>query len=431
MDDAVTGRGNRLATWIVAAAWGASVLLVLMVAPAMAQEGPALAVLGGALLDGSGGPPVAPSLVVARDGIITYAGPEDRSRIPDGARIIDATDMAVLPGFIDAHTHVTTFEGFTPDQARRACLLAGVTCVGDAGSSLAAMAELARDPEGGNSAEPLCRVVFSGPVLAAPGGYPAPMHGEEFCLFAATPDEAETGVALLHERGATLLKLAFDAGRSGNWPLMDPAAARAAIEAAHQRSMVVRAHVEDLDGLAPALDAGADVIEHLPHRASAALPRGPFSDPGWRPLPEYADLLSRMADGRIMAAPTLSIEALAHWRMDGPLQAVALFSAAGGRVALASDASFDRLAPGLPLGEFELLLAAGLSLQEVVTAATRNAALACGRDDLGLLAPGMAADMVLVPADFLAASEDSGQALLESLADVQWVIKAGAVVRSP
>jgi imidazolonepropionase-like amidohydrolase len=77
--------------------------------------------------------------------------------------------------------------------------------------------------------------------------------------------------------------------------------------------------------------------------------------------------------------------------------------AAGGMVAAGTDASNQLLIPGYSEHrELQLLVAAGLSPADAIAAATRNGALLLGVDSLGLIAPGKAADLVVLTRDPLA-----------------------------
>lgn len=61
--------------------------------------------------------------IIARDGVITYAGPEatlDRSDVPRGALEIHARGAAVVPGFVDAHTHIVWLGDRGDEYAQRA-----------------------------------------------------------------------------------------------------------------------------------------------------------------------------------------------------------------------------------------------------------------------------------------------------------------------
>ena len=64
-----------------------------------------LALVGGQLIDGTGAPPVADSVVVIRDGRIESAGPRDTTAIPDGAETLDMTGKSIMPGLVNLHVH--------------------------------------------------------------------------------------------------------------------------------------------------------------------------------------------------------------------------------------------------------------------------------------------------------------------------------------
>ena len=66
----------------------------------------ALAVLAGLLIDGSGGPPVPNGRVIIEGSQVVAAGPEKQVAIPRGAEVIDCSEQTVLPGMIEAHSHI-------------------------------------------------------------------------------------------------------------------------------------------------------------------------------------------------------------------------------------------------------------------------------------------------------------------------------------
>ena len=95
---------------------------------------------------------------------------------------------------------------------------------------------------------------------------------------------------------------------------------------------------------------------------------------------------------------------------------------AGGVVGLGTDWNIGTgLEAGIPSGEMEMLLAAGLTPLEVIEAGTRHAATACGRgSELGTLEPGMLADVIVVDGDPL---QD-----LQALSRVVLVVRNGEIV---
>jgi imidazolonepropionase-like amidohydrolase len=80
-----------------------------------------------------------------------------------------------------------------------------------------------------------------------------------------------------------------------------------------------------------------------------------------------------------------------------------IFQAKGGRIAVGTDAANQMLVPGYGVHrEMQLLVAAGLTPGEAISAATRHGALLVRVDSLGLIAPGKVADLVILEGDPLA-----------------------------
>lgn len=86
-----------------------------------------IALTGGTLIDGSGGPPLRDSVVMFKGDSIVAVGPRARVRIPANARVIDARRMIVSPGFIDAHNH--SDRGFETDPSAASQVSQGITTV--------------------------------------------------------------------------------------------------------------------------------------------------------------------------------------------------------------------------------------------------------------------------------------------------------------
>ena len=106
------------------------------------------------------------------------------------------------------------------------------------------------------------------------------------------------------------------------------------------------------------------------------------------------------------------------------LGVVRWFHEMGGVVGLGTDFNIGTgVKTGMPVGEMEMLLAAGLTPMEVIEAGTRHAAKACGHgDELGTLEPGKLADVIVVDGNPL---ED-----IQALSQVVLVIKGGDVAHS-
>ncbi len=319
------------------------------------------------------------------EGLLCYRGGRILARgetaIPhlSGAQRIDCRGMLLLPGFIDAHVHLA----YSPEVRRNKHLLEGVTMLGDVGAPLECVPVLRRERDARDRAT--ATAICSGPVLTAPGGYPTRRHGPAYAMPVVGTDQAERAVSLLHDYGARLLKLVFEPGDGD--PVLDQDTAKAAVSRAHRLGMTTRTHISGIRELELALACGVDVVEHLPLRGWGT-PRGRARIDG---------LFRRMADSGVLLVPTLDALSRSMWDNEPLMEIIALFHHCGGRLAVGTDAPFFGVPHDAPRGEMRLLRQAGLTMEEVLQAATLHAALACGMgDQAGLLEAGYWADLQLL-----------------------------------
>jgi imidazolonepropionase-like amidohydrolase len=385
----------------------------------------------GTVVDGTGGAPIADGVVVIEDDRIARVGRAADFAIPPGVAYVDAKGGTILPGIINAHVH-----GTSNAAVRRVYfLLRGVTSVCDMGSPLKEMPAFAQDHVAG----PAARGFHSGPMITVQGGYPDIVWHADLNYEVATPDEARSAVANLAGRGADVIKITLEPGSAeAPWPMLDLPLVQAIVQEAHGRGRLVRAHVGRTNGTAVVdivLKGGVDVVEHIPLPVFSGLEAyNLYRDSGhYTMTAEDKHQLARLAAGRVVMVPTLTAHVLGcdSWDLtpverqgcyDFYLEPVRYFHSLGGTVALANDWGADEaIERGMPLREMQLLLAAGLTPMEVIQAGTQHAAWVCGHgDELGTLAPGMLADVVIVDGDPLAD--------IEAMSRVVAVIKGGQVV---
>jgi imidazolonepropionase-like amidohydrolase len=389
----------------------------------------ALVIVNGLVIDGAGADPIPDGIVALRGTHIVAVGHKTDFAIPSEVDIIDAKGGTILPGIIDAHTHLTD----NPTTRRFSFLLEGVTATCDLGAPLESMPQFEQDDTTGPSA----RGFHAGPIITAPGGYPdAEGRGHHINYEVANPEEARAAVADLIQRGADVIKIVLEPGPIGvSWPVLSPQEVKAIVEEGHARGRLVRAHVTRADLLNVALDAGVDAIEHIPiPQLSEADWKVATDDKDHLKLPaDYEAQLVRMVKQRVVMVPTLSVTPVIcdmDWYGTPPeyqplcselfLEVVRRFHDLGGTVALGNDYGTWRVELGMPLPEMRLLLAAGLTRMEVIEASTRNAARVCGHgNELGTLEPGKLADVIIVDGDPLVDIEAMSQVLL--------VIKGGQI----
>lgn len=330
--------------------------------------------------------------IVIAGGVITSVGPRREVDRPSGAVIVDATDALVVPGFIDSHVHIGLAD---PADV----VAGGVTTVRDLGWPAGDIRRMARESARPGFDGPL--VVFAGQMLTSDGGYPtrARWAPEGTGRAVGDPSDAKSAVADQVHLGAAVIKIALNpiAG-----PVLDTPTLTAVVECAHGNGLAVTAHVYGLDQLRRALDAGVDELAHMLMSPEV--------------VPD--DVITRMVGAGTVVVPTLSIRVDDH---EVAIDNTRRFLAAGGTVIYGTDLGNEGPAPGIDRREIEAMATAGMSARRIIRSATVDAARRLDLATKGVIAPGMDADMVAVPA---AALDDPA-----ALTDVEMVWRDGRRVR--
>ncbi len=394
-------------------------------------------IVDGTVVDSRGSQPIRDGSVVIVGDRITFVGRAVDYPDRDDAQILDAQGGTILPGFVDAHVHSASDPGL-----RREFLINGVTTVCDLGSPLADMPEF---DELYLDADPAARGYRAGPIITAPGGLPGAVLDPDLNYEVGSPAEARAAVRDLNQRGADFIKVYIhDGDGAGAYPMIGQEELVAIVDEAHKLGLLVRPHVTFASLLSMAIAAGVDVVEHVPANVTQAQIES-ISEAQWQrieesddPLqllfeklyPQFPAQLEQMVQAGIIMIPTLDRPYGEMFRASDPtveqraasglaLEIVRRYHELGGVVGLGTDFNVGLGMPaGIPLGEIEMLQAAGLTPMDVIEAGTRHAAEACGQgDQLGTLAPGMLADIIVVDGDPL---QDLG-----ALSQVVLVIRNG------
>jgi imidazolonepropionase-like amidohydrolase len=316
----------------------------------------------------------------------------------------------VLPGLIDAHTHLAWSSSDGIEDAKRT-LRAGFTTVRNLGSDSDADRLLHDAIQSGRSEGP--RIIRSGAGLGAKDGVCARVFGEA----AVVTDEASARQRVREQiaNGAEVIKFCAGGGviaaqRDADSIELSEDIIRAIVDEAHKANRKVAAHAQGSAAILTAARAGVDSIEH-----------------GGMVSGEAADL---MRERNVTLVPTLARvdlslenandqnrEALTRRRamvFDNARTAVQR----GVKVVNGSDASV--LPHGLNARELRALVDIGMSPLQAIRAATIDAATLLGRNDIGRIAPNAYADLIAVEADPLAD--------IKALEKVTFVVKGGRVV---
>lgn len=346
--------------------------------------------------------------VLVRDGRVSAIGRAVAA--PAGADVIDATGRTLLPGLIDAHTHVF-------GDALREALMFGVTTALDMFTEPRS-AQAARTQQANGGVHDRADLFSAGVLATAPGG-----HGTQYGFSIPTitsPDSAQAFVDARLAEGSDYIKIVFDDGSAFgiSWPSLDEATLRALIDATHRRGRLAVVHVSRAAAARTAIEAGADGIVHLfvdaapdADLARLARTRGAFVIPtlvvlrsitgtgGGAPLVDDA----RIAPYLTAANRALLVQAFPpRSGPDAPdyahaVETVRQLHTAAVPILAGSDAPNPGTAHGAALHrELELLVEAGLSPVEALRAATSVAADHFRLDDRGRIAAGRRADLVLV-----------------------------------
>jgi imidazolonepropionase-like amidohydrolase len=328
---------------------------------------------------------------------IAVSGDRIQAESPENTRTLDLGNLALLPGLIDAHVHLTL--AGEPEANARATLLAGFTTVQDLGAVGYETLELRDAIQAGRVVGP--RVVASGPWLGISGG---------ICDFSGIgvrgAEAFRERVRADVERGSDLIKVCVsswleEAFREPTKYEISDDELPAAIEEAHRLDRRVAVHALSEAGIETAVAMGADLVVH-----------GGFTPPG---------TIERMKAEGIYQLTTLS-----SLRKAAPFES--LRSHLRGAVGLGLPLAFGTDAGVIPHGtnaaEFAELSAIGLAPAAAIRAATIDAARAVGLEgQVGTLRPGAFADVIGVDGNPL---ED-----LTALSRVRFVMKGGRVFLGP
>ena len=433
----------------------AAVLLVALLACSKSGEG-VIALEGATLIDGAGGAPKEDALILIRNGHIEAVARVNEIPIPKGAERINLVGKTIIPGLIDAHAHVERW-------AAPRYLAWGVTTVRDLHSQTDSGIALRNDLNLGSIIGP--RMFTSGAMIdGAPATYPN-------ATGVTNAAEARRAVDQRRLAGTDYLKI---------YTRITPALLRAVVDEARGVQLPIAAHVGKTDALTAAR-MGVVSLEHMAGVVQAAS-RNPSiyyrahdrflsgwttEEQGWATVDSasLARTARALAQTKVAIVPTLVVHEMLS-RLDNPVlltrpgmedvpedaesvrsvasllrrtgwkprdfQAfrrararqnlfVREFRRAGGLIAAGTDAANQLLIPGFSEHEeMALLVGAGLTPLEAITAATRRGAQLLRADSLGVVAPGKVADLVVLngnPAQNIAATRS-----------IAWVMTRGRVV---
>ena len=440
---------------------GLTIAMILASVPtSLFAQDVSLAIVGGRLIDGYGGPPLHDSVVLVSGDRISAVGTQADMAIPDGVRVIDADGRTVMPGMIDLHVHFDilghsdydhwfpAYEGRMRSDilpaAAKIMLDAGVTSVRDLGTDIENSFWLREQINSGEFPGP--RPFIAGPFLRKTV---TSFVSKDFVdtWVVENPADGRRKVRKLVEMGVDVIKTQ-DEDLSG-------AELSAIYDEAHKLGMRVATHLFSQKALRTALEAGLgqwDTIEHIGEGAQSRYPDDIVTmiveqqvamaptimaseglrqiylnpelvhDPAWSqhiPMDIYEDI--RGSYQRPARHP-LFTAAVIH-RESKMMKLRQLFDA--GAPFIVSSDSGSRANPHHSAAAREIYFLhkeVGLSPMEAIMAGTRWAAVVLNQQsNLGAIAEGKLADIIVIDGDPLQNLGD--------LRHVLHVIKDGKLIR--
>lgn len=343
--------------------------------------------------------------VAIENGEIVAVGPMSEFSIGNDEFVHDGLGRTVIPGLFDLHVHLDGggFPEFDrdPDRAAVRSLACGVTSVLDLNGEEAAIFAL-RDRERADPGIGSSRIFAVGSAFSVDGGHGT--QGDYPARRLAPESELPAQLDALVAAGASFAKIMVDAGGYGGEPRRNaPTRAEIArfVELSHERGLRVIAHVVEVERAREAVEVGVDVLAHLPFIGDAddsflAL----LAERKTVVFPTLAAYAAQIAYGARSAASPRERERAAFFESRRLVLRDLLLRAHAHGVSLLPGS--DAGAPGNPhgdalLAEFQQWKEAGIPPAAILRAATRGAAefLRVG-DRLGRVAPGCAADLLLV-----------------------------------
>lgn len=418
-----------------------ALLLVSLVGLSAAQAPVRRVVIkAGQLLDVKAGQTLQDQAIVIENDKIVSVGPFSNANTTN-ATVIDLSHATVLPGLIDAHTHLTgdpnTFgyeslgisiprEALIGAKNARITLNAGFTTVRNVGAGGYSDVALRDSINAGDVPGP--RMLVSGPPLGITGG-----HCDENLLpseFHYSAEGVADGIAAVQHKvrevikyGADLIKICTTGGVLSKGD--DPNASQYTLEEmktivaeAHRLGRKVAAHAHGAQGVQLASEAGVDSIEHghLMDDASIAT----VKKNGTHVVPTLYLMDWHRENAATRKMPDFMVKKMEMVSAQGQKNLKRAFEA-GVKIAFGTDAAV--YPHGLNAHEFAVYVRLGMTPLQAIRTATTNAADLLGwSDKVGGIEPGKWADIIAVDGDPLAD--------VTTLQQVKFVMKGGEVVKN-
>jgi imidazolonepropionase-like amidohydrolase len=394
-----------------------------------------IAFVGGNVINGSGIDHPAESTVIIEESKIKDVC--DQTEFSAETQVIDISGKTIMPGLIDAHNHMAPWmQWLVSEQDKhlmylasktvyfmRATLEAGCTAVRDMGGLEAGWVQAQKEGliQGPRLLTSLVIIQPTNGLLDyLPGlGGAISRHGKHLSIpgipapWCDGPWEARKLVREVLRYGADIIKIANSSADLSR-DLFTAEELKALVDEAHNAGISVACHVENLQGVMPAVQSGVDSIEHGFCLDQACVEemakRGTWLVPTLYNAQWHA-LYNPVEDFREQFVEISKKS----------FQSLAMASEAGVPIAMGTDNVFE---PGVVATELSLMVEAGMTPAQAIIASTARAAECLGMDDeIGQIKPGLEADLLVVSGNPL-----DDISVLEDKKNIELVMQAGKPV---
>jgi imidazolonepropionase-like amidohydrolase len=407
---------------------------------ASAQGSPTTAIRAGHLFDSNSGQMLAKQVLLLQGDRIIEVGSEDQVKIPQGAKVIDLSQATVMPGLVDAHTHVfdtlssgqrvtTSREAWTLIAMREAQvdLRAGFTTVRDCGTHGEGYGDV-------DVRDAINHGLFDGPRMqvstrgvGASGSDDIGVFGSTITGGNQTIHGVEDARAVVREQiryGADWIKVfpagSYSFGPTGDIfydPTMTLPELQAIVDEAHRHHRGVAAHAYGGEGLRNAIVAGVDSIEHGQgldeSMVAMMIQKGIYYDPtGIRyTVPSIAESDRKATNGKYSIIPVFEKNFQAAVAQKGL------------KIVFGSGVDGEMYGHGSQGRDFEWMVSHGMTpLAALQSAMMIDAKMLGWQDQIGSLQKGKFADVIAVSGDPL---KD-----ITEMQRVKFVMKGGKVIKN-
>src|SRR4029453_18370091 len=395
-----------------------------------------MAVRAGRLFDSKTGQLLPKGLVLFSGERITEVGADADVKIPAGAQVIDLSQATVLPGLIDAHTHMFNTRGpkgttessmLIAVQNAQADLRAGFTSARDMSSHGNGYADVAirNAINEGRFDGPRYQVSTLGIVWGPEPRKPGVVENPLASTIVRNVDEARAAVREQIGHGADWIKLfptgaySFDAAGKAHYVLMYPMPVlQALIDETHRLGKKAACHVLGGEGQRNAIIAGCDTIEHAfdldQEQANMMVAKGLYYDPTLQRYiePYMDDVDAKNTGSKYRMIPIFE-------------KAVSMAAATKGlKIMMGSGADGSTYPHGSQALDFEMLVRHGglTPVRAIQSGTIINAEVLGWKNQVGSIDKGKYADLIAVSGDPLAD--------ITELQRVRFVMKGGRVIRN-